>query len=52
MVDDASDLMIPAVEDIPISNDFRSLSHTDLRITERVRVVRLYLYEESSRVIA
>ena len=52
MVDDASDLMILAVDDIPISNDFRILSHTDLHSTERVRVVRQRLYEELSRVFA
>ena len=52
MVDEASDLIVLDVDGIPVSNDLWVLSHTDLRSTERVRVVRQYLYEELSRLFA
>lgn len=50
MVDKASDLMVLDAEDNAFSNDLWILSHTDLRSTERVRIVRQYLYEELSRL--
>ena len=50
MVDEASNLMKLEVDGTPVSNDLWILSHTDLRSTERVRVVRQYLYEELSRI--
>lgn len=52
MIDEASDLVVLAVDGIPVSNDLWILSHTDLRNTERVRVVRQYLYDELSRLFA
>ena len=52
MVDEASNLMKLEIDGNPVSNDLWILSHTDLRSTERVRVVRQYLYEELSRIFA
>lgn len=50
MVDEASNLMKLEADGNPVSNDLWILSHTDLRSTERVRVVRQYLYDQLSRI--
>lgn len=52
LVEEASDLVVLDHDDLPVSNDLWILSHSDLRSTARVRVVRQYLYEELSRLFA